>query len=379
MSRYENVIDISQLSPDLLSLPSADLTQIGERGINLSGGQKARVSIARALYANKGQSDLYVFDDSLAAVDVHVGKHIFEGAILTALQGRARVVVLSSNYHLLPYFDKVVVMERGRAVVCEGFEELVRKFPQYAPASDGSCGDGGGDEEVKFSEDAAVLDLAPTDQGIGRADVVSNITRKGPVRRQSTFHIHRADIESKRTASVSQSASENKEDREKGGVAADVFIRYMAAAFRLPFNTSQPIMKTQYHQPHKFPPGESTSSSNISTYNQLKGGITAISLIAFLFTIGQALRVLADLWVGMWANNSDRDQPQHSTRFYVAWYVVIVLAVMMFTILRSYCFMEICVRVSCTLHAELLQHVIRAPVNKYFDITPLGKSSRDDI
>ena len=54
------------------------MTEIGEKGINLSGGQKLRVSLARAVYAD---ADLYLLDDPLSAVDAHVGKHIFEKVI----------------------------------------------------------------------------------------------------------------------------------------------------------------------------------------------------------------------------------------------------------------------------------------------------------
>lgn len=59
-------------------LPAGEQTEIGEKGINLSGGQKQRVSLARAAYLG---SDVYVMDDPLSAVDVHVGKHIFDHLI----------------------------------------------------------------------------------------------------------------------------------------------------------------------------------------------------------------------------------------------------------------------------------------------------------
>ena len=55
-------------------LPDGDLTLVGERGVTLSGGQKARVSLARALYAD---ADIYLLDDPLSAVDATVGRHIF--------------------------------------------------------------------------------------------------------------------------------------------------------------------------------------------------------------------------------------------------------------------------------------------------------------
>ena len=59
-------------------LPAGDKTEIGEKGVNLSGGQKQRISMARAAYAD---ADLYIMDDPLSAVDVHVGKHIFTKCI----------------------------------------------------------------------------------------------------------------------------------------------------------------------------------------------------------------------------------------------------------------------------------------------------------
>lgn len=54
-------------------LQGGDLTEIGERGVNISGGQKQRVSMARAVYSN---SDVYIFDDPLSALDAHVARQV---------------------------------------------------------------------------------------------------------------------------------------------------------------------------------------------------------------------------------------------------------------------------------------------------------------
>ena len=74
---YHKVLYACALVSDLKILPHGDQTEIGEKGINLSGGQKARISLARAVYQNY---DVYLLDDPLSAVDAHVGKHIFEKA-----------------------------------------------------------------------------------------------------------------------------------------------------------------------------------------------------------------------------------------------------------------------------------------------------------
>ncbi|KHJ93660.1 ABC transporter, ATP-binding protein [Oesophagostomum dentatum] len=73
--RYNQVLAACALKPDLRMLTNGDLTEIGEKGINLSGGQKARISLARAVYQD---FDVYLLDDPLSAVDAHVGKHIFD-------------------------------------------------------------------------------------------------------------------------------------------------------------------------------------------------------------------------------------------------------------------------------------------------------------
>ena len=110
--RYEDILDACALRPDLETLPGGDETEIGEKGINLSGGQKQRVSLARAVYS---QSDLLLLDDPLSAVDVHVGKHIFQKVIGPEgiLQKTTRVLV-THGIGYLPQVDDIVVLKDGR-------------------------------------------------------------------------------------------------------------------------------------------------------------------------------------------------------------------------------------------------------------------------
>ena len=77
-AKYAAALDACALTSDLSVLPAGDQTEIGERGLNLSGGQKMRVSLARAVYADRR---LCLFDDPLSSVDAHVARHIFNKLI----------------------------------------------------------------------------------------------------------------------------------------------------------------------------------------------------------------------------------------------------------------------------------------------------------
>uniref|UniRef100_A0A8B9QDR9 Multidrug resistance-associated protein 1 n=1 Tax=Apteryx owenii TaxID=8824 RepID=A0A8B9QDR9_APTOW len=127
---YEQVLKSCALLPDLEQLPNGDQTEIGERGVNISGGQKQRVSLARAVYSN---ADLYLLDDPLSAVDVHVGKHLFEKLIGPSglLKSKTRILV-THNLTLLPQTDLIIVMEEGRISQMGTYQELISKRANFA-------------------------------------------------------------------------------------------------------------------------------------------------------------------------------------------------------------------------------------------------------
>ena len=121
--RYWEVIRVCMLRSDLDILPGGDLTEIGERGINLSGGQKARVNIARAIYS---KADIYLFDDPLAALDQYVGKRIFEECIYKYLSGKTRIIV-TNNQQFLSHVDSIFVLRDGKIIQEGRFEHLMKE------------------------------------------------------------------------------------------------------------------------------------------------------------------------------------------------------------------------------------------------------------
>ncbi|VDO18714.1 unnamed protein product [Heligmosomoides polygyrus] len=109
---YNRVLDACALYPDLQMLPLGDMTEIGEKGINLSGGQKARISLARAVYQNH---DVYLMDDPMSAVDSHVGAQLFSSVIGPEgmLRNKTRVLV-TNELSFLHHSDLIYIMKDGR-------------------------------------------------------------------------------------------------------------------------------------------------------------------------------------------------------------------------------------------------------------------------
>ncbi|EJU00125.1 ABC transporter [Dacryopinax primogenitus] len=119
--RYWNAIRDACLEADLEMLPNYDFTEVGERGISLSGGQKQRINIARSIYFG---SDIVLLDDPLSALDAHVGKAVFHGAIQGALAGKTRVLVTHA-LHFLPYVDYIITMVDGVISERGTYQELM--------------------------------------------------------------------------------------------------------------------------------------------------------------------------------------------------------------------------------------------------------------
>ncbi len=118
--KYSNVIHACALKEDMERFSTGDQTFVGERGVVLSGGQRARVSLARAVYAD---ADVYLLDDPLSAVDLKIADHIFNHCIRQLLQDKIRVMVTYTESHMKAA-DQVLVLHKGSVLGKGSFSEL---------------------------------------------------------------------------------------------------------------------------------------------------------------------------------------------------------------------------------------------------------------
>ncbi|XP_066143813.1 probable multidrug resistance-associated protein lethal(2)03659 isoform X2 [Euwallacea fornicatus] len=128
ITKYQEVVRVCALDRDFSSFPFGDKTIVGERGVTLSGGQKARITLARAVYKD---ADIYLLDDPLSAVDAHVGKHIFEECIRGYLKERA-VVLVTHQLQYLRNVQKIYLLEDGRVQTSGSYDELQSGGTEFA-------------------------------------------------------------------------------------------------------------------------------------------------------------------------------------------------------------------------------------------------------
>ena len=97
-----------------------DQTEIGEKGINLSGGQQARLGLARAVYQEK---DIYLLDDPISALDAHVRMNIMKNVVNGMLKDKTRILVTHA-IDFLHMADRIIMMDKGRITAQGTYEEL---------------------------------------------------------------------------------------------------------------------------------------------------------------------------------------------------------------------------------------------------------------
>ena len=121
--KYKKIISVCQLEPDFSTLQKGDQTEIGEKGLNLSGGQKARISIARAIYSD---SEIYIFDDPLSALDAYVGMNLFKGVFNEYLKDKTFIITTHALQYL-NFFDRIIYMEDGKIQWSGTYNEIINQ------------------------------------------------------------------------------------------------------------------------------------------------------------------------------------------------------------------------------------------------------------
>ncbi|XP_023217340.1 multidrug resistance-associated protein 4-like [Centruroides sculpturatus] len=174
--KYRKILHITALEKDISLFPKGDLTVVGERGVIMSGGQKARINLARALYID---ADIFLLDDPLSAVDVPVAKkHIFEKCITEYLKDKICVLVT----HQIQYLNsssKILLLNKGRCELIGNYNEMENLKMFTGKISNQDIAKNSIDLETALLNDDEIIDDSPSiifDTNNGDQDAENNQT-----------------------------------------------------------------------------------------------------------------------------------------------------------------------------------------------------------
>jgi len=338
-TRYDEVVRVCALERDFKHFPYGDLTLVGDRGSSLSGGQKARISLARAVY---NEADIYLLDDPLSAVDANVGRHLFNDCIISHLANKTRILV-THQIQYLRNADYVIILNDGAIEAQGSFEELLGSHKDYALLL-------GLEESISSSDEkpeAERFDNGP----------LNNLLRR--ISQVSTTHAYSDEkVTGKEPDEVKLPV--NVEASSKGKLKQSIYIEYFKSGANL----------------------------------------CVVFVIGSLFLLAQTVASITDWWMAYWTtqeqlrtfhegqnwserwkvdNNSALGNVDHfrfeqmpSTHTYLYIYACIMTTLFVVTIIRSFSFYKYCMSCSSNLHNSMFNSIIHTNMH-FFNTNPSGR------
>lgn len=311
-AKYNKVVSACCLDDDLKVLPARDFTEIGERGITLSGGQKSRINLARSAYSD---ANILLFDDVLSAVDARVGKHIVTNLINGLLRDRTKILA-THQLSLIESADKVIYLNGDGSIDFGTLYDLLERNNQFRRLIEFNT-DIGRDNESRNSN---VVENYQNDN----ASEYNNTEYEGAklIRQQSVVP-ESSDIAGKIMGD---------EEKATNAISWDIYKKYI--------NLGSGFF-----------------------------GWTAAPVFIFLITLATFCQLFTNTWLSYW---TEKRFTGMTDNVYVAVYVMFAFLTVFFTAIEFTMLAYMNNRSAKLLNVKAVEKVLHAPMS-YVDTTPLGR------
>ncbi|CAF4697955.1 unnamed protein product [Rotaria socialis] len=317
---FQRVVYAAALESDLNQLPHGRNTIVGDQGFTLSGGQKARINLARALYRD---ADIYLLDDPLSALDAQVSKHLFEKTIKGYL--RNKICILATHQvQFLQEATKIIVLKYGETIEMGTYNKLLATSTSFS----------------------RLIDDIHQNQEEKQQEFIARSRRQSMLGTQS----------SEKDEEEMLSPVENDELIKEGSVKWTVYTDYLRAGIGLFLGFLLAIGVFSAHQ------GVSIFSnwwlakwSDEETYRY------------YTFNNCTTMNAMNNEILNM----TDAEWNKHRNQRFII-YCAILFVVALITLLRVVATKFMCLNAGRVLHDKMLQRIIRCPIN-FFDMNPLGR------
>ena len=312
--KHDEVVRVCSLKADLDILPAGDMTEIGERGITLSGGQKARINLARSVYKKK---DIYLFDDVLSAVDSRVGKHIMDECLTGMLANKTRILA-THQLSLIERASRVIVLGTDGQVDIGTVDELKARNQTLINLLQFSSQN----SEKEDEEQEAVAGE------LGQLKYESEVKELTELKKKAT--------EMSQTANsgkiVVDGHTSSKEERAVNSISLKIYREYIKAAVG-------------------------------------KWGFIALPLYAILVVGTTFCSLFSSVWLSYWTENKFKNRPPS---FYMGLYSFFVFAAFIFMNGQFTILCAMGIMASKWLNLRAVKRILHTPMS-YIDTTPLGR------
>ncbi|KAJ7271635.1 multidrug resistance-associated ABC transporter [Mycena rebaudengoi] len=308
-ARYNETLEACALVTDMEILEDGDESEIGERGVNLSGGQKARVSLARAVYS---RASVLLLDDVLSAVDAHTAHRLYHSCLRGELMKGRTVILVSHHVQLCaPGASYVVALDNGR-VQFQGTRDKFRSSGVMSGLVQSTAA-----EALDLKEEEAIDGL-----DLGR------VTESNSAEASDT------------TSTVAETTTVNKSEKKP---------------------------------PRKFFEDEQRAVGRIAwsvwkTYLLASGAGWYWGLFCFIFLVAAISPVMENGWLSYWSRGDGSNSPI----FYLSIYAVVVCTGLITTTVRFFVLYNGSIRASTVLYKRLLQAVLFAHI-RFHDTVSRGR------
>ncbi|OBT92685.1 hypothetical protein VE01_09685 [Pseudogymnoascus verrucosus] len=348
---YDRTVKACALLEDFAQLPDGDNTEVGERGISLSGGQKARLTLARAVYA---RADVYLLDDCLSAVDQHVGRHIIDQVFGATglLAGKTRILATNS-IPVLMEADFIALIRDGSIIERGTYSQLIAMKGDIANLIKSVSTQAANEVESSYdstSESSTVVDRTTNDEDQDAAEEAQErLTTLQPIRSSPSKVKRRAGSDGtlRRASAATMRDTRGKIRDEEEPTTRTRQTKEFAEQGKVKWNVYKEYAKT--------------------------ANLVAVAIYLITLVGAQTAQVAANVWLKNWADYNSKNAENRDTGMYLGVYFSFgigsaLLVVVQTLILWIFCSIE----ASRKLHERMAHAIFRSPMS-FFDTTPAGR------